>query len=130
MDRDDTGRVAFMTSTGLSNDVSLDMVADLAAQLRVDSIRSSTSAGSGHPTAFGERANQRRLNSIYIYQQSIRLFHRLGQHQRRASIHQLEDHWHGHQHRFGCVSICGAHFGHQRREFLPGDVALIPERAG
>jgi transketolase len=29
----------------------LDTVADLAAQLRVDSIRSSTSAGSGHPTS-------------------------------------------------------------------------------
>jgi transketolase len=40
-----------MTGTWLSNDVSLDAVADLAAQLRVDSIRSSTSAGSGHPTS-------------------------------------------------------------------------------
>jgi transketolase len=40
-----------MTTTGLSNDISLDVVADLAAQLRVDSIRSSTSAGSGHPTS-------------------------------------------------------------------------------
>src|ERR1700758_2936212 len=40
-----------MTTTGLTNDVSLDVVADLAAQLRVDSIRSSTSAGSGHPTS-------------------------------------------------------------------------------
>jgi len=40
-----------MTTTGLSNDVSLDVAADLAAQLRVDSIRSSTSAGSGHPTS-------------------------------------------------------------------------------
>ena len=39
-----------MTTTGLSN-VSLDVAADLAAQLRVDSIRSSTSAGSGHPTS-------------------------------------------------------------------------------
>src|SRR5580693_10344754 len=29
----------------------LDTVSDLAAQLRVDSIRSSTSAGSGHPTS-------------------------------------------------------------------------------
>jgi hypothetical protein len=29
----------------------LDTVAELAAQLRVDSIRSSTSAGSGHPTS-------------------------------------------------------------------------------
>src|ERR1700761_4894723 len=40
-----------MTTTGITNDVSLDTVADLAAQLRVDSIRSSTSAGSGHPTS-------------------------------------------------------------------------------
>jgi transketolase len=40
-----------MTSTGLTSDISLDVVADLAAQLRVDSIRSSTSAGSGHPTS-------------------------------------------------------------------------------
>jgi transketolase len=31
--------------------VDLDVVADLARQLRVDSIRSSTSAGSGHPTS-------------------------------------------------------------------------------
>src|ERR1700749_149404 len=38
-----------MTTTGLTNDVSLDVVADLAAQLRVDSIRSSTRAGSGQP---------------------------------------------------------------------------------
>ena len=40
-----------MTTTGLTDDISLDVVADLAAQLRVDSIRSSTSAGSGHPTS-------------------------------------------------------------------------------
>src|ERR1700749_4911264 len=40
-----------MTTTNSINDVSLDVVADLAAQLRVDSIRSSTSAGSGHPTS-------------------------------------------------------------------------------
>jgi len=40
-----------MTTTGLHSDVSLNVVADLAAQLRVDSIRSSTSAGSGHPTS-------------------------------------------------------------------------------
>jgi len=40
-----------MTTTNSTNDVSLDVVADLAAQLRVDSIRSSTSAGSGHPTS-------------------------------------------------------------------------------
>src|ERR1700751_6253753 len=36
-----------MTST----ETSLNTVADFAAQLRVDSIRSSTSAGSGHPTS-------------------------------------------------------------------------------
>jgi len=29
----------------------MDTVAELAARLRVDSIRSSTSAGSGHPTS-------------------------------------------------------------------------------
>jgi transketolase len=40
-----------MTTTAFNNDVSLDVAADLAAQLRVDSIRSSTSAGSGHPTS-------------------------------------------------------------------------------
>src|ERR1700716_349158 len=40
-----------MTTTGLTNDVSLNVVADLAAQLRVDAVRSSTSAGSGHPTS-------------------------------------------------------------------------------
>jgi transketolase len=40
-----------MTIAGLTNEVSLDVVADLAAQLRVDSVRASTSAGSGHPTS-------------------------------------------------------------------------------
>ena len=40
-----------MTTTRLTNDVSLDVAAELAAQLRVDSVRSSTSAGSGHPTS-------------------------------------------------------------------------------
>jgi transketolase len=40
-----------MTTTGLTSDVSLGVVADLAAQLRVDSVRASTSAGSGHPTS-------------------------------------------------------------------------------
>ena len=39
-----------MTSIVMSQ-VGLDPVAELAAQLRVDSIRSSTSAGSGHPTS-------------------------------------------------------------------------------
>jgi transketolase len=34
-----------------TTETSRDMVAELAAQLRVDSIRSSTSAGSGHPTS-------------------------------------------------------------------------------
>jgi transketolase len=40
-----------MTTTELTANTSLDAIADLAAQLRVDSIRSSTSAGSGHPTS-------------------------------------------------------------------------------
>jgi transketolase len=40
-----------MTTTELDPDAGLDALADLAAQLRVDSIRSSTSAGSGHPTS-------------------------------------------------------------------------------
>jgi transketolase len=38
-----------MTTT--LNQPGLDDVAEVAAQLRVDSIRSSTSAGSGHPTS-------------------------------------------------------------------------------
>jgi transketolase len=40
-----------MTMTELTSDSSLNAVADLAAQLRVDSVRASTSAGSGHPTS-------------------------------------------------------------------------------
>ena len=40
-----------ITPTSLTSQVGLDTVAELAAQLRVDSIRSSTSAGSGHPTS-------------------------------------------------------------------------------
>src|SRR5215469_8919559 len=40
-----------MTMTELTTGSSLDAVAGLAAQLRVDSVRSSTSAGSGHPTS-------------------------------------------------------------------------------
>jgi transketolase len=40
-----------MTTTEITAPVSLDVVRDLAAQLRVDSVRSSTSAGSGHPTS-------------------------------------------------------------------------------
>ena len=39
-----------MTST-LPSQIDLDTVAELAAQLRVDSIRSSSAAGSGHPTS-------------------------------------------------------------------------------
>jgi transketolase len=39
------------TPTSLTSQAGLDTVAELAAQLRVDSIRSSTSAGSGHPTS-------------------------------------------------------------------------------
>jgi transketolase len=40
-----------MTTTQPAGPIGLDVVAELAAQLRVDSIRSSTSAGSGHPTS-------------------------------------------------------------------------------
>jgi transketolase len=40
-----------MTTYDLTSKTELDTVADLAAQLRVDSIRCSTSAGSGHPTS-------------------------------------------------------------------------------
>ncbi len=35
----------------LASGMSLNAVVDLAAQLRVDSVRASTSAGSGHPTS-------------------------------------------------------------------------------
>ncbi len=35
----------------LASGMSLSAVIDLAAQLRVDSVRASTSAGSGHPTS-------------------------------------------------------------------------------
>jgi transketolase len=40
-----------MTMTQPAAPIGLDTVAELAAQLRVDSVRSSTSAGSGHPTS-------------------------------------------------------------------------------
>ncbi len=40
-----------MATTEPAPTIGLDTVAELAAQLRVDSIRSSTSAGSGHPTS-------------------------------------------------------------------------------
>jgi transketolase len=40
-----------MTTTANTNGISLDVAADLAAQLRVDSVRAATSAGSGHPTS-------------------------------------------------------------------------------
>ena len=40
-----------MTANTATQVTDLDTVAELAAQLRVDSIRSSTSAGSGHPTS-------------------------------------------------------------------------------
>ena len=40
-----------MTTTELTSGTGLDAVASLAAQLRVDSVRASTSAGSGHPTS-------------------------------------------------------------------------------
>jgi transketolase len=40
-----------MTTTEPASTTSLDAIAELAAQLRVDSVRSATSAGSGHPTS-------------------------------------------------------------------------------
>ena len=40
-----------MATTEPASMIGLDTVAELAAQLRVDSVRSSTSAGSGHPTS-------------------------------------------------------------------------------
>ena len=40
-----------MTTTAVTPGAGLDVVAELAAQLRVDSVRSSASAGSGHPTS-------------------------------------------------------------------------------
>jgi len=40
-----------MTTTEQGATISLDTAAELAAQLRVDSVRSATSAGSGHPTS-------------------------------------------------------------------------------
>jgi transketolase len=40
-----------MTTTGKTAEIGLDTAAELAAQLRVDSVRSATSAGSGHPTS-------------------------------------------------------------------------------
>jgi transketolase len=40
-----------MTAPGVTSEIGLDTAAELAAQLRVDSIRSATSAGSGHPTS-------------------------------------------------------------------------------
>ena len=42
---------AAMTTEPVTEMTGLDTIAELAAQLRVDSIRSSTSAGSGHPTS-------------------------------------------------------------------------------
>ncbi|MDN6401217.1 MAG: thiamine pyrophosphate-dependent enzyme, partial [Brachybacterium sp.] len=40
-----------MMTTSMHDGLDLDKVSELAAQLRADSIRSSTSAGSGHPTS-------------------------------------------------------------------------------
>src|SRR5215470_16803881 len=40
-----------MTTTAVTSGTGVDVVAELAAQRRVDSVRSSTSAGSGHPTS-------------------------------------------------------------------------------
>src|SRR6202020_547400 len=45
------GNCCAMTTTQSASAISIDTAAELAAQLRVDSIRSSTSAGSGHPTS-------------------------------------------------------------------------------
>ena len=39
------------TPSAMKTDIDLDLAAELAQQLRVDSVRSSTSAGSGHPTS-------------------------------------------------------------------------------
>jgi transketolase len=39
------------TPSQAQTDVDLSLAAELAQQLRVDSVRSSTSAGSGHPTS-------------------------------------------------------------------------------
>jgi transketolase len=39
------------TTTTVTTEIGLDEVAEIAAQLRVDSVRASTSAGSGHPTS-------------------------------------------------------------------------------
>ena len=38
-------------TTSMREGLGLDQIPELAAQLRVDSIRASTSAGSGHPTS-------------------------------------------------------------------------------
>jgi transketolase len=46
-----TTTTATPTSRSLTSQVGLDTVAELADQLRVDSIRASSSAGSGHPTS-------------------------------------------------------------------------------
>jgi transketolase len=43
--------VLVATSTAIQTDIDLKLAGDLAQQLRVDSVRSSTSAGSGHPTS-------------------------------------------------------------------------------
>src|ERR1700741_1063046 len=40
-----------MTAPGTLTGIDLDTAGELAQQLRVDSVRSSTSAGSGHPTS-------------------------------------------------------------------------------
>jgi transketolase len=40
-----------MTTTAVTSGTGLDVVAELAAQLRVESVRSSTSASSKHPTS-------------------------------------------------------------------------------
>ena len=56
-----------MSSTAPVTKVTLETVAELAAQLRVDSVRSSTSAGSGHPTSStpSPRRHQREVIDCY-----------------------------------------------------------------
>jgi transketolase len=45
------GREQIMSTAVIQTPIDLDVAEELAAQLRVDSVRSSTSAGSGHPTS-------------------------------------------------------------------------------
>src|SRR4051812_22126945 len=52
MDRQRGGEASTMSATNsMQNVMGLEDASELAAQLRVDSVRCSTSAGSGHPTS-------------------------------------------------------------------------------